>query len=228
MHKLKFLFAVALLTATSACAETVQAIVDYYDFKMTLKVPQVVNNTTSKGKRVFQTQTVVGKLMVAYLEDGSVEFALGDLYNKNFKVNGGKVTYTAYCDSEKVTPRLTYIGDNCKDEFKTATIAFYSEFEPSYAKGEAGDDNSFLLTFAGKGSTSTKLAEGCRLPKDFSGNCAGTQGCSCAAYSHKSPTRKATSCGPSDKPDDVSATWGTWKAKFIKSVSRKSMKVIID
>lgn len=228
MHKLKVLFAVALLTVTSAYSDTdISAIVDYYDFDATLKVPQVVNNSTSQGKRSYVTQHVVGRMAIDYLEDGSILFDFIDLYNKNFKVNGGKVTYTAYVNEEKVYPRLNYIGNNKTDKFQTATIAFYMEALPSYAKGEAGEDNSFLLTFAGKGTTSTALAKGCRLPKTFGGNCAGTQGCGCAAYTHKSPTRRASATGPTDMVDDVAATWGTWKAKFVKSISRKSMVVTI-
>ena len=168
--------------------------------------------------------------MVHYWNDtnGIKDASRGNTYhNKNFKVNGGKVTYTAYVNEEKVYPRLNYIGNNKTDKFQIATIAFHMEAMPSYAKGEAGEDNSFLLTFAGKGTTSTSLAKGCRLPKTFGGNCAGTQGCGCAAYTHKSPTRRARATGPTDMVDDVAATWGTWKAKFVKSISRKSMVVTI-
>ncbi len=228
MRKLNVLLAVALLTATSVCAKTVQTITDYYSFRMTLKVPQVINNTTSQGKRGYQIQYILGELSITYFEDGSVMFDLYDLYNKKFKVNGGKVTYNANIDYEKIYPRLTYIGNNKTERFTTATLAFFADFYPSYAKGEAGEDNSFLLQFAGRGSTSTSLAKGCRLPKMFVGYCAGTQGCSCSAYSHKSPTRKATWYGPSSEPDDVAATWGTWKATFIKSTSRRCMRVLID
>ena len=201
--------------------------VDVYDFKASLKVPQVVNNTTSQGKRVFKSQSIKGYLLIGYHPDGKVEIGFLDLVNKSFKVNGAYVTYEAIVDTEgeHVWPRLNYIGDNAKESFKTATICWYSEFLPSYAKGgEGGEDNSFLLTFSGKATTSTSLSKGCRLPQTFSGYCAGTQGCGCSAYEHKSPTRKASECGPTCEVDDVAAAFGTWRATFNRKFSRQHCK----
>lgn len=217
-----------LLTAFASLSLSLVAlsdtVVDVYKFKMRLKVPQVLENTTSRGYRKFKSQTVAGYLLVYYHDDGTIEFGFTDLYNKNFKVGGAAVTYEALVDPDKVYPRLNYIGDNAKESFKTATMSLYAEFIPSYSKGGGGEDNSFLLTFAGKGSTSTSLVRGCRLPRTFTGNCAGTQGCGCAAYTHKSPTRRASACGPTLEETDVAACWGTWTATFVKKFSRQICK----
>ena len=214
----------AVATVALSLAAMSETVVDVYSFTAKLKVPQVLNNSTSRGYRKYQTQKIKGYLLVGYHDDGTVEFEFTDLYNANFKVGGSAVTYDAIIDPEKLYPRLNYIGDNAKEKFTTATISLYAEFVPSYDKGGGGEDNSLLLTFAGKGNTSTTLMKGCSLPKTFTGYCAGTQGCGCTAYSHKSPTRRASACGPTKEETDVAACFGTWTAKYVKKFSRQICK----
>jgi hypothetical protein len=67
--------------------------------------------------------------------------------------------------------------------------------------------------FVGKGKSLLKW--GPRIATKFKGYVVGTQGCSCADYGHKSPTRIGTINGPSDTIDDVAATFGNWSAKWI-------------
>ena len=47
--------------------------VDVYDITMHLKVPQVLDNSHSLGKRVYKHQKITGKLLVYYDDNGEGE-----------------------------------------------------------------------------------------------------------------------------------------------------------
>ena len=195
---------------------------DEYDFKLTLNVPQVLNNTQSLGYRKYKNQTIKGKMYICWLVGGGFRIAFDNLKNSNFKVRGEKVTYEGLEDATIVSTRFNYIGDNKTGKFTTPCLCFYLELEPSYAIGGNTEDNGFYVLLAGKGSSALKMNKCCRIATKFSGRAAGTQGCGCYAYSHKSPTRTAEKNGPGDEVDDVVATYGTWKATWKTRVSCKS------
>ena len=192
--------------------------VDVYDFKLRLKVPQVLNNSLSTGYRKYKSQIIKGNLYVNWMSDDTVSITFGNLVNSTFKVGGKNVIYTTY-DAGYQSNRLNWIGNNKTDMFKTPCLSFSSVFEPSYAIGEADEDNSFYLLFAGAGTSKAYSSSGIRVAKTFRGYAVGTQGCSCYAYGHKSPTRAGSVCGPSDRVDDAVATFGNWSAKFNRRVS---------
>ena len=192
---------------------------DVYDFSLRLNVPQVLNNATSRGVRKYKPQTIKGLMYIKWLPNGSFKIEFEDLYNKNFKVGGSNVRYTGYEDRNIVYTRYNYIGNNATESFKTPCICFYLELEPSYAIGGNNEDNSFYVLLSGKGSSTFQSKLGSRIAKKFTGYASGTQGCGCAAYTHKSPTRGATICGPMGDVSDVVSTWGRWTAKFRKRVS---------
>lgn len=193
---------------------------DEYSFKMSLRVPQVVNNSTSKGKRVYKRQKIYGVMYVEYMADGSYEISFGELHNKNFKVAGQSVRYNTIVMGNDLIPGcFNYVGNNATGMFKQSTLCFSVQMEPSYAIGVPDNDNSIYVTCAARGST--KLHNGVRIPLRFSGMAAGTQGCSCSAYGHISPTRAASLRGPTDKVEDAAATFGKWTAKWQRRVTVK-------
>ena len=193
---------------------------DVYDFTLKLNVPQVLKNTESKGYRKYQKQTIKGKMNIVWNSDGTYRLSFSNLKNKNFKVRDAYVTYKGTEDASVIFHRFNYIGSNKTNKFKTPSLSFYIELEPSYALGGATEDNSFCLVLSGSGTSTLNAAQlfngmpHVRYADSFKGYAAGTQGCGCADYGHKSPTRIATKNGPSDIPEDVVATYGTWKAKW--------------
>jgi len=206
-------------------SSTVVAI-DIYSFCLNLKVPQVLDNTKSLGYRKYQTQRIKGDMYIKWLDDGSFAIEFGNLKNSRFKVNGAYVTYKGYEDSDVVYTRYNYIGSNKTEAFRTPCLCFYLELEPSYAKGGNTEDNSFYVLLAGTGSSSFKRTYGSRIATRFHGYAAGTQGCGCAAYSHKSPTRNATIVGPMDGVSDVVATYGTWSATWKRRMMCGGLSVL--
>lgn len=193
--------------------------VDVYSFKLRLKVPQVFNNSTSKGYRKFQLQYIKGQMLIEWQTDGTYKIEFADLKNYNFKVQDACVTYEAEINTDVVSPHYTYIGSNQSNVFKTPSIGFLAQFEPSYAIGEAAEDNSFTLMIAGKGAP--EKLHNAIVAKTFRGRAAGMQGCGCYAYGHKSPTREATILGAGTEVTDVVATYGTWVARFQRRVKVK-------
>ena len=192
--------------------------VDVYSFNLRLKVPQVFDNTKSMGYRKYQSQAIRGDMYIKWLSNGTFEIQFSNLVNNKFKVNRTYVTYKGYEDRNIVYTRYNYIGSNSTESFKTPCICFYLELEPSYAKGGNNEDNSFYVLLSGSGSSTFKKSAGSRIAKKFYGYATGTQGCGCAAYTHKSPTRSATVCGPMDDVSDVVATYGTWTALWKKRI----------
>ena len=134
------------------------------------------------------------------------------MVNRNFKVRGIRVGYEARVNDDVFMHKLTYIGNNLTGKFKVPTTCFWLELYPSYAIGQPSEDNSLYLLLSGKGSSSLKY--GPRIATTLKGNVSGTQGCSCSAYGHASPTRIGWLYGPSELVDDVAATYGTWRARW--------------
>lgn len=146
------------------------------------------------------------------MNDGSSQLQVKDVVNRNFKVRGFRVEYDATVDDDVFPHRFNFIGNNRTGKFRIPTLGFWLDLLPNYALGAPSEDNSFYLMLSGRGTSA--LRYGSRIATRFKGNVAGTQGCSCSAYGHKSPTRVATIDGPGNEVDDVVATFGTWSAKW--------------
>jgi hypothetical protein len=204
--------------STRAADRQVHAVADSYDIKLTLKVPVIVDNMQSLGRRVYRTQRLQG-LLVAYYYDETKDpvVVIPYLYNKDYKIRGEYVTYKTYVSG--VLWRA--VGDNRKGVFKKAAFGLAIEADPSYNIGDDEPDNTLVLTLAGSGSV-----------KSVSGGASGQIGCGCAAYGHKSPTRIVYMPYLGSKylrrcwtlPSwekwwyptvvDIAPCWGTWRLKF--------------
>ena len=189
---------------------------DEYGLSLRLQVPQVLDNTKSLGYRTYRSQMITGPMYIVWLEDGSFEVKFGKLVNNNFKVGGEKVTYEALEMKDTVYSRFVYIGNNKTEKFIRPCLAFFAQLLPSYAIGEPEEDNSFSLMLSGKGVSAYKQALKARVATKITGYVSGIQGCGCAAYGHKSPTRDASMDGSSTIVDDVVPTFGMWTAKWKK------------
>lgn len=216
MKTVKFLAMVAV-AMSMVCPAVGRTVVDVYAFSALLHVPQVINNSDSKGVRVYRTQRLKGELRISYRDSETAEIELQGTRNMTFKVAGANVTYTTDILDTPIAPLLAYIGNNKTSVFKTATICFAMEALPSYVSCEPDSDNSFYLTFAGRGMTTARIREGSCLPKTFMGNVAGSQGCGCSWYGHVSPTRAAGVAGPTNIVIDVAAVYGTWRATYSRT-----------
>ena len=194
---------------------------DNYDFIMRLRVPQVLNNTTSQGERRFKVQSIKGTFSIRWHGDGSVSYALDDAKNTSFKVGGKYVTYETLVGGEIMYPRFNYIGNNKTGKFLTPALCVSMVLEPSYALKEADSDNSFWLVLSGKGTSALKNRN--RIATSISGYAVGTQGCSCGDYGHVSPTRGVGCQGPTSVPEDAVATYGTWSMRW-KSRTQHDME----
>lgn len=213
------MFAAMFILAFSVYGKTVY---DVYDLVITLKVPQVFNNNTSQGYRKYQTQKIKGFMSVTYDTKGNTKPIIDvfGLENKTFKVRSKYVTYESEVNDDEISSRLVRIGSNKTGKFNTASICFYVEAVPNYALGDVDEDNSFYLLFAGSGTCTTAKKSGVNYIKKMSGRVTGTQGCSCYAYGHVSPTRTAGYCGPTDQVEDVACVYGSWTAKINKNNGR--------
>ena len=228
---LKCLTVVIVLAIASVCAADSEelyhiVVTDVYDFNLMLKVPQVLNNTISEGRRVYRHQRIRGNMYVQWYADGSFNLAFDGLTNHNFSVGGKKVTYTGYEGIDTIYTRYCYIGNNKTELFKKPCLSFYLELEPSYAIGGNNEDNSFYLMLAGTGNSTNKSEYKSRIARNFYGYASGTQGCGCSAYTHKSPTRQASPYGPSDTPTDVVATFGTWRARWKRRLKNGGLALL--
>ena len=187
---------------------------DVYTLKISLRVPQVLDNSKSTGVRKVKRQVISGEFHVLWHEDGGYSFETSGLYNRNFKVGGHNVTYTGYAGDGIVYPRFNYIGNNLTGDFRKPCLSVSLVLEPSYAVESVNEDNSFYLVLSGFGSSSLK--KGNRIATSLSGYASGSQGCGCTDYGHKSPTREAGLHGPSETAADVVVTYGTWTMKWKK------------
>lgn len=192
--------------------ETKIVAADEYDVQIYLKVPQVLENTHSMGYRKMKHQQLKGTMYINWTDKDDYIVTFEGMYNKNFKVGGKPVVYKCmeYGDVGTV---FSWIGNNATGQFKTPCISMSILAEPSYAIGEPSADNSFILHMSGVGIS--KMVGGCRIARMFTGSVAGQQGCGCAAYTHKSPTRNAGIRGPTCEVVDIAPlARGKWRAKF--------------
>ncbi len=191
------------------------AAVDTYIFTMHLAVPRIYDNAQSLGSRKYQSQTIKGEMLMMYGKDAKlVDVQFTNMVNKTHKLSNGKyVSYGRTTLDTIIWPRFNAIGSNKTGKFKTASICFYIAAEPSYNIGEFDEDNALYVMLAGKGAFHSKQLH----LKSASGKVAGTLGCGCMAYGHKSPTRKITFYGPGKEVDDVAAVFGTWSIKYSKT-----------
>lgn len=178
------------------------ATTDVYTISMTLRVPQVVNNSTSMGRRVYKVQRLVGTLEVVYNASEQADVSIISLTNRSFKASGKYVTYKVYTESSV----WNLIGSNSTATFSRPSVFAEFEAQPSYvSQYEPTNDNSLILSISGRGSNRKKL----------SGYVTGTLGCGCSDYGHVSPTRVMGFDGPLDVVHDVASVYGTWRAKRI-------------
>ena len=181
-----------------ACA-VVHAVTDVYALKIRLRVPHVVNNSESTGKRKYKTHVLVGTMEVEYATEGQPTVRIVALTNRTFKVGGVRVFY----DTWIVSSRWNLIGSNRTGVFRTPSVCIEADALPSYvASYQPTDDNSLVITMSGAGASAKRI----------SGRVAGTIGCGCSYYGHVSPTRIAGACGPLSIVDDVASVFGTWSA----------------
>lgn len=212
--KMKIFTMLGMLVCTQVCSA---AIVDEYKFTMRVYVPRIYDNMASLGYRKYKQQTVNGTLRLTY-EIGTVRptITVTNLVNRSHKINGCNITYTTTVDSgDYVYPRINVIGNNRTGVFKTGSIVFHMDANPSYNIGEDVEDNSLLITLAGRANT--KVVNGRRVIGTGRGNLAGTLGCGCTAYGHVSPTRVLGVEGSTDEVDDVASVWGTWAIRYQRS-----------
>lgn len=174
-------------------------VTDTYKIVMRLKVPQVVRNSESTGKRIIQRQTLRGVMKVRYHDDGPADVTIVGLTNRTFKVSGRPVTYT----TEPLSSRWNLIGNNANGVFVRPSVSAEFVASPSYAAGfTPTDDNSLVVSMAGTGGSVKRIY----------GKVTGTVGCGCSDYGHVSPTRVMGAFGPLRIVDDVASLYGTWSA----------------
>lgn len=172
------------------------AVTDVYAFKLSLRVPRVYDNTKSLGYRKYQTQRLEGTLRVKRAEGLEPVVEIAGLKNRTHKVGGSPVTYRVSTDGVL----WHVVGSNRTRKFKTASVKFEIDADPSYNVGADEPDNTLLLCLAGSGSASK-----------LSGYASGQLGCGCYAYGHTSPTRLLYDLCT---VVDTAAVWGTWTARF--------------
>lgn len=238
MKKLTVMIAVGALTALNASYG--ELFVNEYSLRIRQQVPRIYDNSTSLGYRKYQGQTIKGTLYIVYdMKDKNQRprIFVDGLENRTHKMSNGKyITYKTTInnsgDLSGPITRVNLIGNNRTDVFKTASIVFYMDAEPSYNVGKDDEDNSLLCTFSGNGSSSKKKVKAVNqtgnqvrivdygkqlVISSVKGVDAGTLGCGCMAYGHKSPTRVAFYFGHTDIVDDVSASFGKWYLTYKSS-----------
>lgn len=191
----------ALLAGTAA------AYTDVYELKMSMMVPRVYDNTGSLGYRQYQTQTVVAQLRVEHGDGGEPSITIPWAENRKHKVGGRCVTYEP-TEAEGVVWHA--IGSNRTGEFRTGSLKFELDLNPSYNVGDDEPDNALILTLSGSGNVSS---DG-RL-KRANGYLAGQIGCGCSAYGHVSPTRVLGPFGATGQVVDIAAVHGHWRLKWL-------------
>ena len=182
-----------------------------YNFSLNLYVPRIYSNSKSLGYRKYQRQHITMKMAVGFNasnELACIQFEEGAVNKTHVLSNGQNVTYDVMLDDGGFFPRLNAIGNNKTGSFKTASICISLAAEPSYNIGEFDEDTSLYMTLAGRG-TINKNGQ----IKNAKGNVAGTIGCGCMAYGHKSPTRKIGYNGATETVTDVASIYGTWTMK---------------
>ena len=205
----------AVVTATAIAPSTASASSKVaawrtYALTLSLQVPRVYSNEHSTGCRKYQLQKITAKLKLGFSADGTlVDAKIKSMVNKTHKLSSGKnVTYDAVIGGA-YEPRFNAIGNNKTGAFRTASVCFSVEAEPSYSLSELSEDTSLYITLAGKGDIDSK-----GRMRTVSGYAAGTIGCGCKDYGHISPTRTIGYDGATDQVDDVAAVHGSWAMKL--------------
>ena len=188
-------------------AGTASAYTDVYELKMSLKVPRVYENTGSLGHRKYQQQTVVAQVLVEHADGGEPSVSVSCAENRTHKVGGRRVTY-APTEAEGVVWHV--LGSNRTGKFRTGSLKFELDLDPSYNVGDDEPDNALILTLAGRGNVSS---DG-RMER-ASGSVAGQIGCGCSAYGHVSPTRVLGPFGATGEVVDIAAVHGHWRLKWL-------------
>ena len=174
--------------------------VERWEFRMGLYVPRIYDNMSSNGYRKYQYQTVRGAFQVtpAQGDEPAIEFLW--MENATHRVNGQRVTY----ETESQDGVLWHgVGSNKTGEFCVRSVVLPLEAMPSYAAGpEPNEDNSLVVTLAGRGTSSGKSLHGA---------VSGQIGCGCYEYGHVSPTR----IWGQDTVVDTAAVYGTWTARKV-------------
>lgn len=171
---------------------------ELWSLKMRLYVPRVYNNMTSQGYRKYQVQTIRGEFIVAPVQDSEPDIRFEWLENATHKVNGCRVEYAAEPNGAVLWHA---VGNNKTGRFDTRSVVLPIEAMPSYAIGPVpNEDNSLVITLAGRGSTNGRMLRG---------YVSGQLGCGCYEYGHVSPTR----IWGTDRVMDTAAVFGTWNAK---------------
>ena len=107
-----------------------------YDVTMHLRVPAIVDNMQSLGRRVYKTQLLKGRMTVT---DGKFEptVAFTALENRSHKVSRQYVSYDVVVDNVG----WHAVGNNRTGVFRKASVFLSFEATPSYALA-GGEDNT--------------------------------------------------------------------------------------
>ena len=179
-------------------------VTDVYEIKMSLRIPAIVDNMQSQGRRVYKLQQLRGTMEIHYSgkNGDTVSFSLPALSNLTYKIRDVCVSYETTLGEDIV---WTAIGNNKTDSFKQATLRLDIDANPSYNIGDDEPDNTLIATVSCYGSQFGVMR----------GNAAGQLGCGCHAYGHVSPTRAIGAQGATDKVVDIAACMGNvaicWK-----------------
>lgn len=96
MKAQRHLLSIGIVLVTSIFASMsslAKQVVDVYSLQIALKVPQVIDNTQSLGKRAYMLQKITGRLLVYYDNESKAAEAieLANLVNLSYKVGGKNV-----------------------------------------------------------------------------------------------------------------------------------------
>ena len=197
------LFAPIVFSATSVGRANTN-VTDIYELRMRLKIPAIIDNMESQGRRKYKSQLFYGELRIHYTgKDGdySAEISIPALTNRSYKIRDNCVTYRTEITGY---PIWSAIGDNKTGVFNKATLAFGINADPSYNVGDDEPDNTLILTLSLIGNQFGRM----------SGYAAGQLGCGCHAYGHVSPTRAIGPNGATDNVVDIAAVNGTVYLKY--------------
>ena len=204
------------LAAFFAAVSSFGAVKDVYDFKLSLKVPRVYDNSESLGSRRYQTQALAGSVEVLHEDGYAVSIRVFNLKNKTHKIGGKPISYQCFEYPDSLYCH-NLIGSNRTGVFSTASTSFGIMALPSYALTYAQEDNSLFLQLSGRGGVKRrKTANGAAVPYFVQGYVTGTIGCACSDYGHTSPTRVVGDDGASNLVSDTASVFGRWSMKFVR------------
>ena len=200
---------------------------DTYKWCANLRIPKVIDNTGSMGKRKYVTQKLRGEMVVRWSAEGLEGIEFRNMVNRSHKIGGVPITYQCEVGDYTVEKRFVWVGNNKTSEFKTPALTAYVQAIPSYSVAEdPQEDDSLWFLMSGKGA-SVKNGGGCRVAKSLSGKIAGQIGCGCSAYGHTSPTRVGSICGADlCTVTDVAPVYGSWSARLVSAGCRSCIAIL--